>query len=207
MALYVAANVAYLHVMTVPEMAATERVGAEVAARTMGPAGATVLTTVAAFDRRCDQWQYSDGRAHLLRQARDGLFFAAFGRVHPRFETPAVAIIAQAVWTGLLIVTGSFETLFAYAILSSWVFYTLGVAAVWVLRRKLPDAPRPYRMWGYPFTLWAFLIGSVWFMADAMVNQPKPSLIAFGIGAAGIPFYFFWRTRSDKAAVSASEPE
>lgn len=208
MALYVAANVAYLHVMTVPEMAATERVGAEVAARTMGPAGATVLTTVVLLSIvGAINGNILTGARISFAQARDGLFFARFGRVHPRFETPALAIVAQTAWTALLLVTGSYETLIAYAMLSSWIVYMLGVAAVWVLRRKAPTAERPYRMWGYPYTMWAFLIGSAWYMADAIVNQPKPSLMAFAVCAAGIPFYLYWRTRSDKAAVSASEPE
>jgi len=92
-----------------------------------------------------------------------------------------------------LILTGSYETLFAYSILSAWVFYTLSVVAVWVLRRKLPGIPRPYKMWGYPYTLWAFVMVSIWFLADALVNQPKTALIAFGMAAAGIPFYFIWR--------------
>ena len=106
------------------------------------------------------------------------------------------AIVVQAVWSALLIVTGSYETLFSYTVLSAWVFYTLSVAAVWVLRRKAPDAPRPYRMWGYPYTLWLFVLASAWFMADAFVNQPGVSLIALAIAAAGLPLYFIWRGRS-----------
>jgi len=138
-------------------------------------------------------------------QARDGLFFARFGRVHPRFETPSFAIVAGAAWTGLLVLTGSYETLFAYAMLSSWIVYTLGVAAVWVLRRKAPDVPRPYKMLGYPYTMWAFLIVSAWYMADAMVTQPGPSLMAFVVCAAGIPFYIYWRTRPRPAPANVSK--
>src|SRR5947208_15653936 len=108
------------------------------------------------------------------------MFFSRFGRIHPRFQTPSFAIVLQALWSGVLIVTGSYETLYSYAMLSAWVFYTLSVIAIWVLRRKMPDAPRPYRMWGYPVTLWLFVIASAWFMLDAVVNQPKTSLIALG---------------------------
>jgi APA family basic amino acid/polyamine antiporter len=129
-------------------------------------------------------------------QARDGLFLSRFGTIHPRFRTPSFAIAAQTVWTGLLIVTGSYEILSSYTILSAWLFYALGVAAVPLLRRKIPEAPRPYRMWGYPATVYAFLVVSAWFLADAMVNQPVPSLMAFVIAAAGIPFYFVWRKRN-----------
>jgi APA family basic amino acid/polyamine antiporter len=126
-------------------------------------------------------------------QARDGLFFSRFGRIHPRFETPGLAIVAQALWSGVLIVTGSFQTLASYSIFSAWIFYTLSVLAVWVLRRKLPGAARPYRMWGYPATLWLFLLPSLWYMVDSLWSQPVPSLMALLIAAAGIPFYLVWQ--------------
>jgi APA family basic amino acid/polyamine antiporter len=194
MALYVSANLAYLHVMTIPEIAATERVGASVAERVMGPSGAAALSMVVLLSivgaiNGC----ILAGARIPFAQARDGLFFASFGRIHPRFETPAFAIAMQALWTCLLIVTGSYASLSSYTIISAWIFYTMSVAAVWVLRRKKPDAPRPYRMWGYPVTLLLFIAVSVWFLMDAFVNQPQVSLIALALAAAGIPAYFLWR--------------
>ena len=203
-ALYVGANIAYMHVMTVPEIAATERVGAAVAERVMGPIGARLLSAIVLVSivgaiNGC----ILTGARFPFAQARDGMFFSRFGTVHPRFRTPAFAIVVQALWTGVLIVSGSYESLFTYAILSAWVFYTLSVAAVWMLRRKAPHAPRPYRMWGYPYTLWLFLAVSIWFFADAIVNQPKASLIAVLLAAAGIPFYFFW---SRKARIETPLP-
>jgi len=199
MALYVCANLAYMNVMTVPEIAATERVGAEAAGRALGPAGATVLSTVVLLSiigaiNGC----ILTGARIPFAEARDGVFFSRFGRIHPRFKTPAFAIVAQGLWTEVLILTGSYESLFAYSILSAWIFYTLSVLAVWVLRRKAPDAPRPYKMWGYPFTLWAFVIVSVWFMADALANQFKTSLMALAITAAGVPFYLICRSREGR---------
>jgi basic amino acid/polyamine antiporter, APA family len=194
MALYVSANLAYLHVMTIPQIAATERVGAAVAERVMGPSGAAALSMVVLLSiigaiNGC----ILTGARIPFAQARDGLFFASFGKIHPRFETPAFAIAMQALWTCLLIVTGSYASLSSYTIISAWIFYTLSVAAVWVLRRKKPDASRPYRMLGYPVTLWLFLAVSVWFLVDALVNQPQVSLIALALAAAGVPAYFFWR--------------
>jgi basic amino acid/polyamine antiporter, APA family len=196
MLLYVSANVAYMNVMTVPEIAAAERVGASVAERIAGPGGASALSAVVLLSIiGAINGNIMTGARIPFAQARDGLFFSRFGHIHPRFRTPSFAIGVQALWSGVLIVTGSYETLADYSILSAWVFYTMSVAAVWVLRRKLPDAPRPYRMWGYPFTLWSFLIVSVWFLIDALVNQPKVSSIALLLGAAGIPFYFIWRRK------------
>jgi basic amino acid/polyamine antiporter, APA family len=194
MALYVSANLAYMHVMRIPEIAASERVGAAVALRVMGPTGASVLSAVVLLSivgaiNGC----ILTGARIPFAQARDGLFFARFGRIHPRFETPAFAITMQALWTCVLIVTGSYESLSSYTIISAWIFYTMSVAVVWVLRCKAPDAPRPYRMWGYPVTLWLFIAVSLWFLVDALVNQPKVSLIALALAAAGIPAYFLWR--------------
>ena len=126
-------------------------------------------------------------------QARDRLFFGRFGEVHPRFQTPGFAILCSGIWTAILVLTGSYETLYSYSILAAWIFYTMSVGAVFVLRRKLPDTPRPYRMWGYPYTLWLFVAVSVWFMADALVTQTRPSLMAFAIVATGAVAYKMWR--------------
>jgi basic amino acid/polyamine antiporter, APA family len=194
MALYVLANLAYLRVMTIPEIAVTERVGAAVAERVMGPSGAAALSMVVLLSivgaiNGC----ILTGARIPFAQARGGLFFASFGKIHPRFETPAFAIAMQALWTCMLIVTGSYASLSSYTIISAWIFYTMSVAAVWVLRRKKPDAPRPYRMLGYPTTLWLFLAVSIWFLIDALVNQPQVSLIALALAAAGIPAYMLWR--------------
>jgi len=192
--LYLLANVAYLKVMTVAEIAVTDRVGAELAARTLGRAGGTlvsltVLLSIIGAVNGC----ILTGARIPFAQARDGLFFARFGKVHPRFQTPSFAILCSGIWTAILVITGSYETLYSYSILAAWIFYTMTVGAVFVLRRKLPDARRPYRMWGYPYTLWLFVVVSVWFMADAMVTQTRPSLMAFVIVAAGLVAYRVWR--------------
>lgn len=93
----------------------------------------------------------------------------------------------------LLVLSGSYETLYTYSILAAWIFYTMTVAAVWILRRKMPGAVRPYKMWGYPYTLWLFVLVSIWFMANALITQPRPSLMAFVIVATGAAAYGFWR--------------
>jgi APA family basic amino acid/polyamine antiporter len=192
--------------MTVPEIAASERVGAAVAERTMGSAGGTVLSIVVLLSilGAINGCILTAARIPFA-QARDGLFFPRFGTVHPRFETPAFAIVVQAIWTGALIITGSYATLSTYTIFSAWIFYTLSVVAVWVLRRKAPVAARPYRMWGYPVTLWLFVVVSAWFLVETLLDQPKPSVTALLITAAGIPFYFLWRTRSGDLLVKGQE--
>jgi basic amino acid/polyamine antiporter, APA family len=90
-------------------------------------------------------------------QARDGLLFRRFGRIHPRFETPSLAIVIQGIWTGILVLSGSYENLFSYSMIAAWISYTMTAGAVALLRRKLPNLPRPYKMWRYPYTLLLFL--------------------------------------------------
>jgi APA family basic amino acid/polyamine antiporter len=192
--LYVSANIAYLRVLTVPQIAASDRVGADLATRTIGPIGGTlvsltVLLSIIGAVNGC----ILTGARIPFAQARDRLFFARFGEVHPRFQTPGVAILCSGIWTAILVLTGSYETLYSYSILAAWIFYTMSVGAVFVLRRKLPHVHRPYRMWGYPYTLGLFVAGSVWFMADALVTQTRPSLMALVIVGAGVAAYGIWR--------------
>jgi APA family basic amino acid/polyamine antiporter len=196
-ALYILANVAYLRIFTVAEIAATERVGADLATRTMGPIGGTLvsLTVLLSIVGAVNGCVLTAARIPFA-QARDGLFFARFGDVHPRFQTPASAIVWSGVWTAILVLTGSYDTLYSYSIVAAWIFYTLTVLAVFTLRRKLPDAPRPYRMWGYPYTMWSFVVVSAWFIANAFATQPLPSLMALAMIASGAFAYLIWRQRA-----------
>lgn len=197
--LYIFANVAYLHLMTIPEIASTERVGADLATRTMGSIGGTfvslaVLLSIVGAVNGC----ILTAARLPFAQARDRLFPARFGEIHPRYLTPARAILWSGVWTAILVLTGSYDNLYTYSILAAWIFYTMSVVAVFVLRRKLPQAARPYRMWGYPYTLWAFVVVSVWFIANALATQPGPSLMTLVIVASGVVAYWIW-LRSDTA--------
>ena len=206
-ALYVLANVAYLKVMTVAEIAATERVGADLATRTMGSIGGTfvsitVLLSIIAAVNGC----ILTAARLPFAQAQDGLFFRSFGEVHPRFLTPARAILWGGIWTAILLLTGSYETLYSYTIVAAWIFYTLSVAAVFILRRKMPDAERPYKMWGYPATPLVFVVTSLWFIVNAFVTQPGPSLMTLVIVATGVLAYWLWRRWAPAAPQKADSP-
>jgi len=194
MALYVLANIAYLKILSIPEIAATPRVGALLAERTMGPLGATVVsvTVLLSIVGAMNGVILTAARIPFA-QAYDGLFFQRFTRIHPRYQTPSFAIVLQGMWAAILVLSGSYQTLFSYAMVGAWIFYTLTVAAVYILRRKLPNLARPYKMWGYPVTLCLFLLVSTCFVLNAFLTQPRPSLAALAIVASGIPIYFFWR--------------
>jgi APA family basic amino acid/polyamine antiporter len=113
--------------------------------------------------------------------------------VHPPFETPHVAIVVQGVWAAVLAISGSYELLFSYVVFAAWIFYGLAVLGVVVLRRKAPDLPRPYKMWGYPVTPIAFAAVAFWFVINTIITTPVSSLIGLAIVAAGVPVYYIWR--------------
>lgn len=193
-AVYLSANVAYLRVLSVEAIASTPRVAASSAQTSIGPAGATLvaLTILLSIVGAANGSAMTSARVYFA-QARDGLFFRAVGKVHPRFETPHVSLAVQGVWASVLALSGSYERLFSYVIFTAWIFYGMAVVGVIVLRRKAPGLPRPYRMWGYPVTPLAFAAVAFGFVINTIVTTPGPSLIGLALVAAGVPVYYIWR--------------
>jgi len=181
-AVYLTANVAYLRTMSVSEIASTSRVAARSAEISIGSIGATLvaLTILVSIVGAANGTALTAARIYFA-QARDGLFFETIGRVHPRFETPHIAIAAQGVWASVLAVSGSYERLFSYVVFAAWIFYGMAAVAVVVLRRRRPDLARPYRMWGYPVTPLLFAGVAFWFVVNTIVSEPLSSLIGLAI--------------------------
>jgi APA family basic amino acid/polyamine antiporter len=125
--------------------------------------------------------------------ARDGLFFRWCARVHPRFHTPHVALLVQGVWAIVLMAEGTYEQLLTYVIFAAFVFYALTAFAVVVLRCTMPDAPRPYRVFGYLYVPIVFVLGSAWFLENTLTEEP----VEAGCGAVmlgiGVLVYGFWK--------------
>jgi len=193
-AIYLSANLAYLRVLSLPAIRASDRVAASAAEATMGHIGGTLvsLTILLSIIGASNGSILTSARIYFA-QARDGLFFKSVGDIHPRFETPHIAIAVQGIWAVVLALSGSYEVLFSYVIFTAWIFYGLTVLAVIVLRHKAPDLARPYKMWGYPVTPLAFAGIAFWFVINTIITTPGSSLIGLSIVAAGIPVYYFWR--------------
>jgi basic amino acid/polyamine antiporter, APA family len=135
--------------------------------------------------------------------AKDGLFFQKLAEVHPRFGTPAFAIIAGAAWAMVLAASGTFEQLLTYVVFAGWAFYALAAASVFVYRRKRPDAPRPFRVPGYPVTPLVFIAVSTTIVLNTLVSQPTQALTGLGIILIGTPAYWWWK-RQPAAPMSGS---
>lgn len=194
--IYVLANIAYMHVLSLDEIAASHRVAASVAERTLGSRGASLvsLTIIISIIGTLNGCFLTSPRVYFA-QARDGLFFRKFGEIQPRYLTPGFAILAQGAWALVLVVTGSYETLVDYAMFALWLSYGLMVAGVMILRRTQPDLPRPFRVWGYPVTPILFLAITSWFLVNMLWTRPGPSFAGLLLIAAGIPVYFIWARR------------
>jgi basic amino acid/polyamine antiporter, APA family len=195
-AIYLTANLAYLAALGPERMAASERVAGEATAAVLGPRAGQVIALAIIIS------MYSAAHSIVLTaprvyysMARDGLFFRRLAEVHPRFGTPALAIVTSAAWACLLAITGTFEQLLTYVVFVGWIFYALGAAAVMVLRRKRPDTPRPFRVPGYPFTPVLFVIAAAAIVLNTIATQPARAAIGLGVVFLGAPAYALWRRR------------
>jgi basic amino acid/polyamine antiporter, APA family len=205
-AVYVLANIAYMRVLSIAEIAASEHVGASVAERVMGHTGGVLVSIIILISiiGTLNGCFLTSPRIYFA-QARDGLFFHKFAEVHPRHQTPGFAIIAQGVWAAVLLISGSYESLLDYAMFAIWLSYGFMVAGVIVLRIKRPGLDRPYRMWGYPVTPILFLLITAWFLGNMIVTRPVPSLAGLGLILTGVPIYFFWARQLHGTASSQTQ--
>lgn len=129
--------------------------------------------------------------------ARDGLFFPSLGLVDSRSHVPVRAIWVQGIWGSLLALSGTFDQLTTSSIFAQWLIFAVSAAAVFVLRRKMPDAERPYRVLGYPVVPALFVTGAAWLVVNTLQTSPVESAVGLGLIALGLPFYlYFRRTRS-----------
>jgi APA family basic amino acid/polyamine antiporter len=192
-AIYMLANVAYLVALGPAGVAASERVAGDATAAVLGPWAATAIAVAIVIS------MYSAAHATVITvprvyfsMARDRAFFSKLAEVHPRYGTPAFAIIASSVWTAVLAWTGTFEQLLTYVVFVGWIFYGLGAAAVIVLRFKRPAAPRPFKVPGYPLTPLLFVLAAAALVGNTIVSQPMQAAIGLGVVLVGSPAYLIW---------------
>lgn len=203
-AIYLIANFAYLAALGPARVAASERVAGEAIATVMGPAAGWLIAAVIIVS------MYSAAHATVITvprvyfaMAQDGLFFKRLADVHPRYNTPALAIITSCVWAIVLALTGTFEQLLTYVVFIGWIFYALGAAAVIALRIKRPDAARPFRVPLYPLPPILFVLAAAVIVLNTMISKPTQAAIGIAVVLAGAPAYFIWRARL-RAANSAA---
>jgi APA family basic amino acid/polyamine antiporter len=199
-AIYMCANWAYFRVLTPAEVGEHKLVAAEMMQRVQGPAGAAAVSIAAMISIFAAlNGSILTGSRVPYAAARDGLFFKAAARVHPAFRTPGVSILMLTGWSSLLVLSGKYEQLYTYVIFASWILYAMATASVFVLRRKKPDLPRPYRTLGYPVVPILFLAGAALLEVSTLINQPRESIAGIVLILLGLPFYFYWKRRAMKS--------
>jgi basic amino acid/polyamine antiporter, APA family len=199
---YTAACAVYLYVLPLGRMAGVEenRVASDVAGILLGPKGITLVSVailVSTFG--CLNGLILGGARVLFAMARDNVFFRVAGRVDPVTHTPRGALVLQGVWSVVLALSGSYDRLLTYVTFASLAFNALTVVGLFVLRRKRPDAERPYRAWGYPFTPAVYLVGALFFLLYIFLGDPKDSCAGLGLVALGFPAYWWLRRRNAAA--------
>jgi len=167
----------------------------------VGPIGASIITLIILLSMT------GTINGHLLTaprvfyaMAKDGIFFKAVARVHPKYRTPHVSIIVLAIWASLLSLSGTFEQLYSYVIFGFWIFMGLTVLGVMILRRKFPDRPRPYKTWGYPVTPILFILSSIFLTINSLLRAFWNSFAGLALIALGIPAYLIWKRRGQTGA-------
>ena len=191
---YIAINAVYLYALPMKEIAAHETVAQTAAVSMFSPRIAPWLSLMVALScfGAIGPCLMTGARVYYA-MAEDGVFFRALARVHPRWHTPAISLVLQAVWASILALSGRYDQLFTYVMFMMVLSYVLTVAGLFILRRKKPEAERPYRCTGYPVLPALYVIlGSLWAI-NAALEKKKETLVGVVIVLVGVPFYLYWK--------------
>ena len=201
--LYVLVNAGVQYVLPASAIAASPRPASDAVELVMGRMGASIVSAGMALSMLVTlNGTIMSGARVPFAVARDGYFFSALAKVHPRFHTPSVAIAVQAVLSILLLLLGAnFRQLFSLAIFAEWLFYMIAGSSIFIFRRREPQAQRPYRMWGYPFIPIIFVAVAAALLAYTFKNDWPNSGYGLLVILAGIPLFFYFSARRNSRDV------
>lgn len=205
-ATYALITLAYVYILPIDVISNSALVASDAARVVFGAMGAGLIAAMVIIST------FGTTNGNVLATARvsfamaqEGRFFRWVGQVHPRFETPANALILHGVYTALLVLSGSFDMLTDMLIFVSWLFYGLSAAGIFILRYKMPNVNRPYRVWGYPWVPGIFVLFTIFFLITTLVTDiykyaagETPlinSIFGLLLTALGIPLYFYFQRR------------
>ncbi|MBO0951825.1 APC family permease [Fibrella forsythiae] len=198
MGLYLLMNLIYLYVMPVHDLAALKLSPNSIAAVSVaelmgGKTGSLIISClllVTTFN--CCSITILMASRLFYAMSKDGQFFRRIDYMHPTFQTPSRSLVLQAAWTTLMVLSGSFDTLTDMLIFAAFIFYGATTVGVFVLRRRMPNAERPYRVIGYPVVPALFIAFCAYLVINTLINRPEEALVGLGLMATGVPFYFYW---------------
>ena len=210
--IYLLANVAYIAALGPAGVVESKSVAAASLTAVVNPTAAKLIIIAISISI------FSAANSNVLTSPRvyyamatDGLFFKRLAEVHPRFGTPAFAIIAGSLWSSVLALSSTFNDLLTLVVFSGWIFYALAAASIFVYRKRQPDVERSYRTPGYPLTPLLFIIAAIVLiintLSDQLSKNPLQTLLALSVIVLGIPAYLIWRARSKTVYTGAESSE
>ncbi|HLF20409.1 MAG TPA: amino acid permease [Bacteroidota bacterium] len=191
--LYISANIAYAYVIPISAMPGSPRIAADVARTVLGPVGASlIIIGIMSSMFGATNGMLLTGPRSVYAAGVDGTISASFGKVHPKFHSPYVSVVVLGVWGALLTLSGTYEQITSYVVFGSWFFYAMTALSVIVLRRKMPNAERPYKAWGYPYATLLFVMIAGWFIYNTFVEDTRNAIIGIVLLVISLPLYFYW---------------
>jgi basic amino acid/polyamine antiporter, APA family len=202
---YIIMNVFYIYALPVPEMAGVVDIARRASESLLGNQASVLFSVMIIFAilGSLNSVTLTAPRIYYA-MANDGLFPKRLGMVHPRFNTPYYSIALQTVIACLLVITGNFYQLLSYTVFFMLLTCIATAIGVFVLRVRKPDLARPYKVWGYPFTTFVFVIAYTWIAVRVFLYNPQNALLGIFIVMIGVPFFIYWRNKSAKETVGTS---
>jgi APA family basic amino acid/polyamine antiporter len=199
--IYLLANVSYLAALGPVRAAQTDSIAATAVTAVVGGRASKLVASAILISifSAANGLTLTAPRVYYA-MAKDGVFFHQLAAVHPRFKTPAIAVVAGSVWAILLAVTGTFEQLLTYVVFTGWLFYAVGAASIFVYRRSMGTNDSVYRVPGYPFTPLLFIIAATALVVNTLATQIGRAAIGLAIVILGVPVYFIWRRVGKKSS-------
>lgn len=201
--IYLVANVAYLAALGPSSAAHSDRIASEAVSSMLGPAAGKLIAAaiLVSIFSAANGITLTATRVYYA-MANDGVFFRKLAEVHPRYKTPALAVVWSSIIAVLFAATGTFEQLFTYVVFAGWIFYALAAASIFIFRKKLSTTPRPFRVPGYPAIPLLFIAASAAIVLNTLLSQPERGFVGLGIVALGTPAFYFWKRRRTKQSDS-----
>lgn len=194
---YIALNAVYMYIFPLDTVASSKRIAADAANALIGFGGGAFLSGLVVFSTfGALSGIILCGPRVYYSMARDGLLFRWIGEIHPRYRTPHRAIVIQAVWSSVLVVTGTYRALFTRVVYTEWIFFGLMTIGLFLLRRRT-GLVRGYRIWGYPVIPAFFIISSLAIVANQIISNLSESIFGLSLVLVGLPIYYLW-AKKDK---------
>ncbi len=195
---YMALNAVYMFILPLDVVASSTRIAADAADAVLGFGGGAFMSMLVVFSTLGSlSGIILTGPRVYYSMACDGLLFRRAGRIHPRFQTPHIAIVMQALWASILVCTGTYRGLFTRVVYTEWIFFGLMASGIFIVRKR--GVAGAYRAWGYPVLPAVFVLASFGIAANQILSEPRESLLGLALVAAGLPVYYLWKGRQGHA--------